>query len=420
MPIPALVRRALAVAAVAALTAGCSIQTAPVAPVATPEPAAPAASTPTAEPVSQTQPVESDASGSPAVPAGVATVPGYAPGQFPPVPLFSLPDTSVLNSAGTALRDKLVPTIKEIPGATVKAVSCGADGSYVDSASGLVLYGDGSGSYTGPDGSLVRDAKGGETVSTAGESITRDGRGGGTYSNAELSIVNSGDGSGVYSSATVTVTLDGKGGGTFSDAGESITNDGDGSGTYSSASVSIVVDKNGSGTYSDATLSITNDGKGEATVSSAAGSWIIKADPIPPVPPLGKFPPVESMRPRANSCGFVITLADGVLFDFDKFDLRADASATLDKLADMLQDVQAKQIRVSGHTDAIGTDAYNQTLSEKRAAAVVGGLTQRGVASPMTSAGFGESRPVAPNELKGRDNPAGRQLNRRVEIFVKA
>ena len=69
---------------------------------------------------------------------------------------------------------------------------------------------------------------------------------------------------------------------------------------------------------------------------------------------------------------------------------------------------------------AIGTDTYNQALSEKRARTVADALRTRGVKGTLSAKGFGESRPVAPNELNGRDNPAGRQLNRRVEIFVKA
>ena len=89
-------------------------------------------------------------------------------------------------------------------------------------------------------------------------------------------------------------------------------------------------------------------------------------------------------------------------------------------VARALAPVGAASIAVAGHTDAIGTDTYNQALSEKRARTVADALRTRGVKGTLSAKGFGESRPVAPNELNGRDNPAGRQLNRRVEIFVKA
>ena len=60
------------------------------------------------------------------------------------------------------------------------------------------------------------------------------------------------------------------------------------------------------------------------------------ADPLAPVPALGKFPPVQQLLPKIDICGFVITLADGVLFDFDKDNIRPDAAATLDKVATAL------------------------------------------------------------------------------------
>lgn len=91
-----------------------------------------------------------------------------------------------------------------------------------------------------------------------------------------------------------------------------------------------------------------------------------------------------------------------------------------DALAAALQQVgSSNPIRISGHTDSIGTDSYNQQLSERRASSVEQALSQRGVTAPMTAKGYGETKPVAPNSITGKDYPAGRQLNRRVEIFVR-
>ncbi len=347
-------------------------------------------------------------------------VPGYQIGQAPPVPLFSLPDISRVSTAGKTLRDKLKVEIKDIPGVTITAVRCTKDGEYSNADSGLVLYGDGSGSYVGPDGSYTRGRDGSETSVSDRESITRDGKGGGSYVSDKVSITNDGDGSGTYVDADLSVSIDGKGGGTYRSPAESLTNAGDGSGTYVSGKVSISNSGDGSGSYVDGTVSISNDGRGTATVVGPSFSGTVAADPLAPVPPLGKFPPVVQLLPKVDICGFVITLADGVLFDFDKDNIRPDAAAILDKVATALQQVGNQAIQIGGHTDAVGTDTYNQGLSERRASSVEQALRQRGVSAPMTSKGYGESRPVAPNELNGKDNPAGRQLNRRVEIFVRS
>ncbi|MFT4294096.1 MAG: OmpA family protein [Micropruina sp.] len=401
-------RPLIAAVAGAVLLTGCSVS------VSSGEPSPSAPATTTAPEITTAAPSPSS-TGTVAADA----VPGYQPGQFPPVPLFSLPDVSRLSTAGKSLRDKLQPTLKSIPGVKITAVRCTKDGEYSNADSGLVLYGDGSGSYVGPDGSYSRGRDGSETSVSDRESITRDGKGGGTYVSSDVSITNSGDGSGTYVDADLSVTIDGKGGGTYVSKTESITNSGDGSGTYVSGKVSITNDGNGSGTYVDGQVSIANDGNGTANVVGPTFSGDVPADPLPPVPPLGKFPPVVQLLPKVNICGFVITLADGVLFDFDKDNIRADAADTLDRVSQALGKVGNSQIRISGHTDAIGTDSYNQGLSERRAASVEQALRQRGVSAPMTAKGYGEAKPVAPNQLNGKDNPAGRQLNRRVEIFVR-
>ena len=120
-----------------------------------------------------------------------------------------------------------------------------------------------------------------------------------------------------------------------------------------------------------------------------------------------------------QSCGTVITLEDSVLFDFGSSSLRSEASTTLSNLATVLKDSKAPKVQVQGHTDSISDDASNQTLSEQRAKVVTDALTSNGVTATIESVGYGETRPVAPNENSdGSDNPAGRRLNRRVEIFV--
>lgn len=107
---------------------------------------------------------------------------------------------------------------------------------------------------------------------------------------------------------------------------------------------------------------------------------------------------------------------DDVLFDFDRSTLRPEASVILDPLLAMMQADTSMSIDIEGHTDWVGSDAYNQGLSQRRAQAVVEWLVERGIARERIGAvGRGESRPVVTNETA-----AGRQLNRRVEIHRRA
>ena len=191
---------------------------------------------------------------------------------------------------------------------------------------------------------------------------------------------------------------------------------GDGSMTTSSGSTSVTNNGDGSGTYSDGKVSITNLGDGSAIVNDAT----VSAKPVPKAGKVGTFPSIDAAKP-VQSCGTVITLEDSVLFDFGSSELRGEASTTLTNLATVIKDSKAPKVQVQGHTDSVSDDASNQTLSEQRAKAVTEALTSNGVTASIESVGYGETKPVAPNENSdGSDNPAGRRLNRRVEVFVPA
>jgi outer membrane protein OmpA-like peptidoglycan-associated protein len=103
-----------------------------------------------------------------------------------------------------------------------------------------------------------------------------------------------------------------------------------------------------------------------------------------------------------------------VLFDFDKATLKPGAREKLAKIADVVMAHPGVEIAVEGHTDSVGSDEYNQGLSERRAASVRSFLVQSGVSPTTISAtGLGESQPVASNI-----SAEGRQKNRRVELVV--
>lgn len=117
-----------------------------------------------------------------------------------------------------------------------------------------------------------------------------------------------------------------------------------------------------------------------------------------------------------------IALEADVLFDFDKAVLQPEAETALAQVGEVLRGYPKAPARIEGHTDSKGSDSYNQKLSERRALAVKDWLVRKaGInAGRLSTKGFGETRPVAPNTRPdGSDDPAGRQRNRRVEIVVR-
>ncbi|HEU4431273.1 MAG TPA: OmpA family protein [Myxococcota bacterium] len=127
-----------------------------------------------------------------------------------------------------------------------------------------------------------------------------------------------------------------------------------------------------------------------------------------PAPP----PPAEEPAPAPQAQRIVLR---GVQFEFDKADIRPDAAVILDEAANQLGQVPGARVSVEGHTDSVGADAYNQSLSERRAGSVRDYLVEKGVdASRLSVAGYGESQPVADNATA-----EGRALNRRVELKVQ-
>lgn len=123
---------------------------------------------------------------------------------------------------------------------------------------------------------------------------------------------------------------------------------------------------------------------------------------------------------RETEDSIVLSVASDVLFGFDSAALTDPARETLAQIATMLVANDGGQVQVVGHTDAKGSDDYNQRLSEERAASVVAFLTERDVpADRLEPVGRGESEPVAENEIDGADNPEGRAQNRRVEFVLQ-
>jgi outer membrane protein OmpA-like peptidoglycan-associated protein len=114
--------------------------------------------------------------------------------------------------------------------------------------------------------------------------------------------------------------------------------------------------------------------------------------------------------------GLQVTFDSGLLFDYDSDVLRPAAQDNLTSLAASLDKYPNTDIMIVGHTDSVGTDSYNMSLSERRSAAAVNFLVNHGVArARLRSAGRGETEPVAANATA-----EGRQQNRRVEVAIYA
>ena len=119
------------------------------------------------------------------------------------------------------------------------------------------------------------------------------------------------------------------------------------------------------------------------------------------------------LETRETARGLIVNVSD-VLFDFDRADLKPGARERLARVAGILSSHPTLKIEIEGHTDAVGSDNYNQGLSERRAASVSSYLREQAIGQAIASTqGFGESRPVATN-----GTAEGRQQNRRVEIVV--
>jgi len=131
---------------------------------------------------------------------------------------------------------------------------------------------------------------------------------------------------------------------------------------------------------------------------------------------------LQDLKAKVTEHEVKIELDADVLFDFDKYSLRAAAADSLREVGEVAKSYGNSPLLIEGHTDGKGTHPYNMKLSDNRAASVKKWLVENaGVSSSrITTRGWGETKPIAPNTIPdGSDNPAGRQKNRRVEITIR-
>ena len=148
-----------------------------------------------------------------------------------------------------------------------------------------------------------------------------------------------------------------------------------------------------------------------------------KAEPAKPAAPAEPAKPAAPAAPTApapaaaapSSVKQAITIQAEALFDFDKSVLKPAGKKSIDDAVAKMQKVDVEIVIATGHTDSIGTDAYNQKLSERRATSVKEYMVSKGIpAAKITTLGKGKTQPVATNKTK-----EGRAKNRRVDIEFK-
>ena len=162
-----------------------------------------------------------------------------------------------------------------------------------------------------------------------------------------------------------------------------------------------------------------------ATAAVGCDGALVQAAPAPaPAPIAAPAPPAASPAPAPAAAAPVVapqppaatkvTYAADAFFDFDKSVLKPEGKAKLDDLVGKVKDINLEVIIAVGHTDSVGTDAYNQKLSVRRAEAVKAYLVSKGIEkNRVYTEGKGEKQPVADNKTS-----EGRAKNRRVEIEV--
>ncbi len=169
------------------------------------------------------------------------------------------------------------------------------------------------------------------------------------------------------------------------------------------------------GHWTDAGKTVWKNGSGQCW---KAGYWTPAMAIEECDPDLMKKParpaPAPAAKPRPRPVADKVTLAADVLFDFDKSVIKPEGRARLDDLVSKVGGINLEVVIAIGHTDSIGSDAYNQKLSVRRAESVKAYLVSKGVpANRIYTEGKGEKQPVASNKTKD-----GRAKNRRVEIEV--
>lgn len=396
---------------------------------------------------------------------------------LPTIPVVRLPDLSTVGDYDELLKDRLAAfAVQPLEGVEVLTVDC-ADGQAVyrgDESSDIFTdydFGrdesfrfaidptDGSSTYHRQDRrdrvQMTTNLDGSghfiEETNRSKLSIEAYADGSGRYffeDRATTSVDVAADGSGVFyrrdedSLLTVTLRPDGSGALYSQASGELVTveahDDGSGDFYFDDGRRTVTVRARGDGSWelvdssfgNEVTVSVNADGSGKyrergsrtirldfaADGSSPGPSVLLPAAPHFAV--MARFPALGTLATISPPCATVLRFDSALLFEVNEATVITAAAELLAEVAPALIEA-GRSIEINGHTDATGSDEYNQALSERRAHAVADELRAHGVEVEMTINGFGESQPVAPNfAADGSDDEAGQRQNRRVELVI--
>lgn len=322
---------------------------------------------------------------------------------LPPMPAFTIPTDLLSTAENQRIADELDLAPGLYQGIAVLDARCTDAGE----AAAADL---GAAPATGP-----------QTYKDDEVSITVGGDGTGTYDAPGVHVAVLPDGSGVYDDGTTRFSRAADGSGTYRSGEHRVTVNADGTGSWQDGTVRAWIGPDGAGSYEDDAMRLSMNaagevfGDGDPAVVEAVRSVLSEGLPLfPPVPR------VEAVTPTGEVCGTVIRLDANVLFEFGAADVGSDGEQHLTRVAALLEALGSPRALVQGHTDAIGGEADNLALSERRAEAVRDVLVGLGLpGSSLETSGLGESEPLHDETAAdGADDPAARQLNRRVEIVL--
>jgi OOP family OmpA-OmpF porin len=249
--------------------------------------------------------------------------------------------------------------------------------------------------------------------------VKKDGTG--VYNAPGIHVAVLPDGSGVYEHGDQRLSVEPDGSGTWVDGDKRLTIRADGSGSWSDGDERFWVGPDGSGGYRDTTLRVSVTAAGVSTGNGSQAQLIaVQTRVRSRFNRFAPVPAVHRVKPTGKVCGTVIRLDANALFALGSSDLTPDTTGLVDKVAALLTVLKPKTIQVNGYTDHLGGTASNLELSRRRATSVATELSTRGVSrGSIQVRGFGEADPLGPETTpSGADDPAARQLDRRVEIVL--
>ena len=345
-------------------------------------------------------------------------VPGYALGEIPVISLPEMPNLSVTENPGAKITLNMTKKISSVPGITITPVKV-ENSNIIGGNYSMQIGQNGAGQFSDENKVVQTDGNGAGQYTDEKVTIQRDETGAGQYTNnvteVNLQVDNNGAGQYVDNKNKISLQVDANGLGMYKDENNEISivvSDEDT--IYNSPNLIIENNNDGSGKYHDKSknLLIENDGKGKATITYNGKTTEVAAKPVGKPARFSKLKMVPAV-PSIEANSLLITLDSGVLFDVDKYNLRPKAEEILKNLAVILKEANIKSFEVDGHTDSDASDEHNKVLSENRANSVKAFLASQGVNANITTHGYGESKPIASNNM-----PEGKQKNRRVEIII--